>query len=548
MSNLKNELKKWKNGSYDPAIAKRPSRQQNFTTSSGSEISPLYIPDEEFDYHKKLGFPGNFPFTRGVQPSMYRSKNWTMRQYAGFGSAEDTNQRFKYLLESGTTGLSVAFDLPTQIGYDSDHQLAEGEIGKVGVPVSSLKDMEVLLQDIPLDNVSTSMTINSTAAILLAFYIAVAKKANIALSSLSGTIQNDILKEYIARGTYIYPPDSSLRIITDIFKYCNENLPRWNTISISGYHIREAGSSAVQEIAFTLSNAIEYTKAAISSGLDINKFASRVSFFFNAHNNFFEEVAKFRAARRIWAAILKTRFDATDENAMRMRFHAQTAGSTLTAQQPENNLIRVTMQALAAVLGGTQSLHTNSYDEALALPTEESVLLALRTQQIIAHETGVTDTIDPLGGSYFLEKLTDEIEEKVYEYIKQVDDLGGAVEAIKSGYFQDEIAHSAYEIQKDIENGDSVVVGINKFQTTAEQNLNTLKIDKSMIARQLSRLKEVKLQRDGSRVSEALNQLDIAAQSENNIMPYIINCVECYTTLGEISDCLRGVLGNYEEK
>jgi methylmalonyl-CoA mutase, N-terminal domain len=547
MSKLKDELDKWKRNIYNPSIKNKSPRKEKFTNSSGSEIKELYLPESEFDYIGKLGFPGKFPFVRGVQSSMYRGKYWTMRQYAGFGSAEDTNERFKYLLESGTTGLSVAFDLPTQIGYDSDHSLAAGEVGKVGVPISTLKDMEILLKDIPLDKVSTSMTINSTASILLAFYIAVAKKSNISLSDLSGTIQNDILKEYIARGTFIFPPDSSLRIITDIFQFCNDNLPRWNTISISGYHIREAGSSAVQELAFTLANAIEYTAAALSTGLDIDHFTSRISFFFNTHNNFFEEIAKFRAARRLWATILRTRFGAQDENAMRLRFHAQTAGSTLTAQQIDNNIVRVSIQALAAVLGGTQSLHTNSYDEALALPTEESVRLALRTQQIIAYETGVTDTIDPLGGSYFIEKMTDEIEDKVLEYIKKIDEIGGSVQAIKSGFFQNEISQNAYESQKAIENKDDIVVGVNKFQTEAGQTPDTLKIDDQMVARQLQRLKDVKKQRNSGHVSEALLKLENAAKSSENLMPLIIHCVESYVTLGEISDCLRGVFGEYHE-
>ncbi len=547
MSEIQDEFEKWKNKNHKAKQTQKTTDENGPKTQSDFESFGIYTPDENFDYVKKLGFPGQFPFTRGIHPSMYRGKLWTMRQYAGFGSAEDTNNRFKYLLESGTTGLSVAFDLPTQIGYDSDHPFAEGEIGKVGVPVSSLMDMEVLFQDIPLDKVSTSMTINSTAAILLAFYVAMAKKMNIPLSSLSGTIQNDMLKEYIARGTYIFPPESSLRIVTDIFKYCDQNLPRWNTISISGYHIREAGSSAAQEIGFTLSNAIEYTKAALSAGMNIDHFASRISFFFNAHNDFFEEIAKFRAARRMWANILKSRFNATSENALRMRFHAQTAGSSLTAQQTQNNVVRVALQAMAAVLGGTQSLHTNSYDEALALPTEESVRLALRTQQIIAHESGVADTIDPLGGSYYIEKLTDELEQKAYEYITKVDELGGAVKAIKAKYFQDEIAHNSYELQKSIETGDSIVVGVNKYQSTTDENPNILQIDEQMAVRQLARLKEVRSQRDQSSVSESLSQLEGAAKSDKNLIPYIINCVEVYTTLGEISDCLREAFGTYHE-
>jgi len=543
MKSIKKEFQQWekevKNHSKD--------HKTNFCFSGGKEVSPLYIPDKDFDYFHQLGFPGQYPFTRGVQSNMYRGKLWTMRQYAGFGSADETNQRFQYLLESGTTGLSVAFDLPTQIGYDSDHLLAEGEIGKVGVPVSSLQDMEVLFKDIPLEKVSTSMTINSTAAILLAFYVAIAKKQQVSLSQLRGTIQNDILKEYIARGTFIYPPEKSMKLITDIFSYCNEHLPRWNTISISGYHIREAGSNAVQELAFTLANAIEYTKAALSTGIDINKFGSRISFFFNAHNNFFEEIAKFRAARRLWAKIMKNKFKASHEHAMRLRFHAQTAGSTLTAQQPENNIARVTIQALAAILGGTQSLHTNSYDEALALPTEKSVRTALRSQQIIAHESGVTNTIDPLGGSYFIESLTDQIEQDVSEYLNRIEEMGGSVAAIKSGFFQDEIAQSAYEYQKKIEVQDEIVVGVNRFHSDEPAPDNLLKIDEKMIKKQLSRLSTFKNARDMGKVSESLVQLESAAISGANLMPLIIHGVESNATLGEISDCLRGVFGTYQE-
>jgi methylmalonyl-CoA mutase N-terminal domain/subunit len=543
MGKINQEWENWKKNKYQS----NSERCDRFMSSSDEEIKPAYIPDEHFNYLEKLGFPGQYPFTRGVQPTMYRGRLWTMRQYAGFGSAEDTNNRFKYLLQSGTTGLSVAFDLPTQIGYDSDHFLAEGEIGKVGVPVSSLRDMEVLFQDIPLDQVSVSMTINSTAAILLAFYIALAKKQGVSPEKLSGTIQNDILKEYIARGTYIYPPDNSMRIITDIFKFCNQNMPRWNTISISGYHIREAGSDAVQEVAFTLANAIAYTEAALEAGIKIDKFGERVSFFFNAHNNFFEEVAKFRCARRMWANIMKKRFKAQNEQSMRMRFHCQTAGSTLTAQQTENNIIRVTLQALAAVLGGTQSLHTNSFDEALALPTESSVRTALRTQQIIAHESGAADTIDALGGSYFIESLTDQIEKRAFEYIKKIDELGGSVEAIKKGYFQEEIARSAFEYQKKIENGENIVVGVNKYQTSEEEQKPILKIDQQMIAKQLHRLADVKSTRDNEQVAQSLGHLENAAKTNDNIIPLIINCVECYTTLGEIADCLRDVFGEYHE-
>ena len=522
-------------------------KKQAFKTDSEIALDTFYQADPDFDPDQSLGKPGEFPFTRGVQDEMYRNRLWTMRQYAGFGSAEDTNQRFKYLLNSGTTGLSVAFDLPTQIGFDSDHLLADGEVGKVGVPISSLEDMEILFAGIPLDQVSTSMTINATAPILLALYVAIAKKQGVDPAKLSGTIQNDLLKEYIARGTYIYPPEASMRLITDIFSYCGKNLPRWNTISISGYHIREAGADAVQEVAFTLANAIAYVQAAISSGLDIDAFASRLSFFFNAHNNFFEEVAKFRAARRLWARIVKKRFHAKDVRSMRLRFHAQTGGSTLTAQQPENNIVRVTLQALAAVLGGTQSLHTNSFDEALALPTEESVRIALRTQQIIAHESSVSHTVDPLGGSYYIEHLTDEIEKQAMKYIKEIDQLGGAVEAIKKGYFRDQISHRAYEYQMQIEDGTKVVVGVNRFETDETRQPETLKIDDQMIAIQINRIRNFRKNRDQESVSIARNNLETAAQGTENLMPLILDCVEKKVTLGEISDTLREVFGSYEE-
>ena len=489
-----------------------PARKKNFSTDAQILIDPFYPPDSNFDYKRALGTPGDYPYTRGVQSQMYRSQFWTMRQYAGFGTAEDTNERFKYLLKSGTTGLSVAFDLPTQIGYDSNHALADGEVGKVGVPISSLEDMELLFDGIPLEEVSTSMTINATAAILLAFYIVLAKKQGADLTKISGTIQNDILKEYIARGTFIYPPDHSMRLIIDIFKYCSQNLPRWNMISISGYHIREAGSDAIQELAFTLANAIAYVEAALSAGLNVDDFASRLSFFFNAHNNFFEEIAKFRAARRMWANIMKHRFRAKNEKSLRLRFHTQTAGSTLTAQQPENNIVRVTLQALAAVLGGTQSLHTNSFDEALALPTENSVRIALRTQQIIAHESGIADTCDPLGGSYFIEYLTNEIERRVIEYINKIDELGGAVEAIKQGYFQDEISKRAYEYQKKVENGDKIVIGVNKFVQKETAVRELLKINKAMINRQIRRINQYKKNRDQVKVSAARQALETAAK------------------------------------
>ncbi len=547
MSDLKSRKKSWEQSTVKNTIERFPERRKTFSTDAGIPIDRLYIAEEEFNYEQKLGFPGEFPFTRGVQPTMYRGKFWTMRQYAGFATAEDSNARYKYLLNSGTTGLSVAFDLPTQIGYDSDHPLAEGEVGKVGVPISSLQDMEILLDGIPLDKVSTSMTINSTASILLAMYIAIARKQGVADEKLSGTIQNDILKEYIARGTYIFPPDASMRIITDIFKYCNEYLPRWNTISISGYHIREAGSDAVQEVAFTLSNAIAYVEAAIDAGLDVDDFASRLSFFFNAHNNLFEEVAKYRAARRMWAHIMKERFGAKKVKSMLLRFHTQTGGSTLTAQQPQNNIVRVTLQALAAVLGGTQSLHTNSFDEALALPTEESVQVALRTQQIIAHESGAADTVDPLAGSYFIEKLTDEIEQRAKEYIDTIDKMGGSIEAIKKGFYQDEITRSAYNYQKAIEDGDKTIVGVNKYQAEEKPPADILKIDQQMTERQVRRVKQLKQERDNEKVSEKLAALARVAAGTENLMPAIIDCVEVYATLGEIAGKLREVFGEYTE-
>ncbi len=547
MNTAKSAFKRWLEQNFKPAVDKLPERKAEFRTPSGIAIDPVYTPDETRIYESALGFPGEFPFTRGIRPALYRSRLWTMRQYAGFGSAEATNKRFRYLLERGTTGLSVAFDLPTQMGYDSDHALAEGEVGKVGVPVNSLADMEILFQEIPLDNVSTSMTINSTAAILLAIYIALAKQQGADLKNLAGTIQNDILKEYIARGTYIFPPDSSMRLITDIFQFCKKNLPRWNMISISGYHIREAGSTAVQEIAFTFANGIAYINAALEKGLDIDDFAGRLSFFFNAHNDFFEEIAKFRAARRIWAQIMKERFQAKNPASQQLRFHTQTAGSTLTAQQPFNNIVRVTLQALAAVLGGTQSLHTNSFDEALALPTEESVRIALRTQQIIAHESGVAETVDPVGGAYYVERLTDTIEKQVWIYLGKIDDMGGALAAIKTGYFQDEIARSAYEYQKNVEDGRTIVVGVNQYQSDIAQTPDILKIDEAMIRQLRARLAELKRTRDQVSVAESFARLGRAARSTENLIPYIINCVEQYATVGEISDVLRDVFGTYQE-
>lgn len=546
--NQLHDLKKsWEENTLKKVIDRFPERKQKFATESGITIDRIYLPDPDFKYEEKLGFPGEYPFTRGVQPTMYRGRFWTMRQYAGFGTAEESNKRYKYLLEQGQMGLSVAFDLPTQIGYDSDDPMAEGEVGKVGVAIDSLQDMEILFDGIPLEKVSTSMTINATASILLAMYVAIAKKQGADISKLSGTIQNDILKEYIARGTYIFPPEPSMRLITDIFRWCNENLPKWNTISISGYHIREAGSSAVQEVAFTLADAIAYVQAAVDAGLDVDKFASRLSFFFNAHNNFLEEIAKFRAARRMWAKIMKERFGAKNPKSMMLRFHTQTAGCTLTAQQPDNNIIRVTIQALAAVLGGTQSLHTNSRDEALALPTQESAMIALRTQQIIAYESGVADTVDPFAGSYLIEKLTDEIEEKAFEYIEKIDEMGGAVEAVKNRFFQNEIAASSYEYQKKVESGEQIIVGVNKFQIEEEPPADLLKIDEKIVASQIDRVKSLKTNRDNDKVNRMLLELKEKAKGTENLMPTILECVESYCTVGEISNALREVWGEYRD-
>ncbi|CUU06933.1 methylmalonyl-CoA mutase [Candidatus Thermokryptus mobilis] len=523
-------------------------RKSSFQTDSGIEIDRFYLPDENFDYIEKLGFPGEYPFTRGVYPTMYRGRLWTMRQYAGFGTAEETNKRFKYLLEHGQMGLSVAFDLPTQMGYDSDHPMAEGEVGRVGVAIDSLQDMEILFDGINLEKITTSMTINATAAILLAMYVAVAKKQGADLKKISGTIQNDILKEYIARGTYIYPPKESMKLIVDIFQWCNENLPKWNVISISGYHIREAGANAVQELAFTFANAIEYVRSAIKAGLDVNKFGQQLSFFFNAHNNFFEEIAKFRAARRIWAKIMKEKFGVTNEEALKLRFHAQTGGSTLTAQQIENNIVRVTIQALAAVLGGCQSLHTNAKDEALALPTEESATTALRTQQIIAYESGVTDTIDPLAGSYFVEYLTNEIEKRVWEYIDKIEAMGGAIKAIEAGFIQNEIAKSAYEYQMKIERKEKIIVGINEFKTDEKQKIEIFKLNEEAIKKQIERLKKLRSERDNDKVKNSLKKLRECALLGENLMPAIIECVEAYATIGEISDTLREIWGEFKER
>jgi len=508
-------------------------------TSSGIVIKEVYKtckPMEEL--------PGIFPFTRGVKKDMYRGRLWTMRQYAGFSTAEESNKRYLYLLGQGTTGLSVAFDLPTQIGYDSDHDMADGEVGKVGVAIDSLADIELLFEGIKLEKITTSMTINSTAAILLAMYIALAKKQGANLRELSGTVQNDILKEYVARGTYIYPPTPSMRLITDIFEYCSKELPKWNTISVSGYHIREAGSTAVQELAFTLSNGKAYLKAALEKGLDINVFASRISFFFNCHNNFFEEIAKFRAARRMWAKITSD-LGATSEKAQSLRFHAQTGGSTLTAQQPLNNIVRVSNQALAAVLGGAQSIHTNGYDEAISLPTEEAAKTALRTQQIIAYESGVVDTVDPIGGSYFVETLTDEMEAAAFEYIKGIDEMGGAVKAIEKGYMQDEIAKAAYDFQVAVESGEQIVVGVNKYTEEGLAVKQVFRVDDNIRQVQIQKLQKLKNTRSTADVEKALADLEQVAKGSSNTIPFILNAVECYATLGEISDVLRRVFGEF---
>jgi methylmalonyl-CoA mutase N-terminal domain/subunit len=522
-------------------------RKKMFTTISGVPLSRLYtLPDITFDYINDLGFPGDYPFTRGVYSTVYRGRLWTMRQYAGFATAEESNKRYRYLLSQGQTGLSVAFDLPTQIGYDSDHPLAEGEIGKTGVAIDTLADIEILFDQIPLDKVSTSMTINSPASVLLAMYIALAEKQQVPRDQIAGTIQNDILKEYIARGTYIFPPHPSMRIITDIFEYCSRETPRFNTISISGYHIREAGSTAAQEVAFTLANAIAYVEAALSKGLAIDTFAPRLSFFFNAHIDLFEEIAKFRAARRLWARLMKERFNAKDPQSMRLRFHTQTAGCSLTAQQPENNIIRTTLEALAAVLGGTQSLHTNSMDEALALPSEKAVRIALRTQQILAHESGVVNTIDPVGGSYFIEDLTQQIEDKAKEYISRIDSMGGMLTAIEKGYVQREIQESSYRYQKEVELKERIVVGVNDYIMEDRVTMDLLKVLPEVEKRQKERLEEMRKTRDTARVEAALCGLEKAAEGDENVMPYIVEAVRHYTSVGEICDVMRGVFGEYK--
>jgi methylmalonyl-CoA mutase, N-terminal domain len=524
-------------------------RKAGFTTISGQPVEPVYTVDslKGWDPEQALGLPGEFPFTRGIYPTMYRGRFWTMRQYAGFGSAAESNQRYRYLLSKGQMGLSVAFDLPTQIGLDSDHPLALGEVGKVGVAIDSLEDMETLFDKIPLEKVSTSMTINATAAILLCLYVAVAKKQGANLGKLSGTVQNDILKEYIARGTYIYPVAQAMRIVTDIFGWCREVVPKWNSISISGYHIREAGSTAVQEVAFTLADGIAYVETALSAGLSIDEFAPQLSFFFNAHNDLLEEVAKFRAARRLWAKIMRDRFQARDPRSLLLRFHAQTAGSSLTAQQPENNIVRVAIQALAAVLGGCQSLHTNSMDEALALPTEEAALVALRTQQIVAHETGVTNTIDPAAGAYAIETLTNEIESLAVEYLRKIDALGGMIKAIEGGFVQMEIQRSAYEFQRAIESNEQIVVGVNDFVGEEERPIPTLRIDARIERAQVARLKAVRAKRDAGRTKATLSELEHRARTSENLLPAILEAVEAYATVGEISDAMRRVYGEYQE-
>jgi methylmalonyl-CoA mutase, N-terminal domain len=524
-------------------------RREKFTTLSGLPLERLYTEDSlaGWEPEEALGYPGGFPYTRGIYPSMYRGRLWTMRQYAGFGSAAESNQRYRYLLSKGQSGLSVAFDLPTQIGMDSDHALAPGEVGKVGVAIDSLEDMERLFDGIPLEKVSTSMTINATAAILLALYVAVAKKQGANLTKLSGTVQNDILKEYIARGTYIYPVRPAMRIVTDIFAWCRHTLPKWNTISISGYHIREAGSTAVQEVAFTLADAIAYVQAALDAGLDIDDFAPQLSFFFNAHNDLLEEIAKYRAARRLWARLMRDRFQARDARSLLLRFHAQTAGSSLTAQQPENNIVRVAIQALAAVLGGCQSLHTNSMDEALALPTEDAALIALRTQQIIAAETGVANTIDPVAGSYAIERLTDEIERGALAYIEKIDSLGGMLRAIESGFVQTEIQKAAYDYQRAVETKEQVVVGVNDFVAEEERGIPTLRIDPQIEREQIQRLQALRAKREGSKAKAAIAELERRAATNENLLPAILGAVEAYATVGEISDALRRAFGEYQE-
>jgi methylmalonyl-CoA mutase N-terminal domain/subunit len=565
MMSINEQYNKWKESVLKKSLDRTPERRTRFETTAGIEIPRVALPNSgrgassvpsapptgtmplsaEDAYLEKIGLPGDYPFTRGVQPTMYRSRLWTMRQYAGFSTAEDSNKRYRYLLGQGQTGLSVAFDLPTQIGYDADDPIAHGEVGKVGVSISSVHDMETLFKDIPLDTVSTSMTINAPAGVLLAMYVAVAKKQGVNMKKLRGTIQNDILKEYIARGTYIFPPEPSMRLITDIFQFCAADVPAWNTISISGYHVREAGSTSTQEVAFTLSNAIAYVDAALKAGLSVDDFAPQISFFFNAHNNLLEEVAKFRAARRLWAKIMRERFKAQKTASLQLRFHTQTAGSTLTAQQPENNVVRVTLQALSAVLGGTQSLHTNSMDEALWLPTEKAVRVALRTQQIIAYESGVADSVDPLAGSYLIEYLTDEIEKGAQEYIARIDEMGGALQAIEHGYMQNEIQNAAYAVQQAVERKEQIVVGVNQFEVQEERSLERLEVDPAIEVAQRAKLKVLREGREQGVVNGLLDKLKTAAKGTENLMPIFIQCVENDVTLGEICNTLRGVWGEY---
>lgn len=547
---LRKKYQEWKTSILNKSLEKNPERKNDFTTGSWLPVERVCLPEEmtEEDYIRKSGFPGEYPYTRGVQPTMYRGRFWTMRQYAGFGTAEESNKRYKYLLNQGQTGLSVAFDLPTQIGYDSDDPISEGEVGKVGVAIDTLKDMEILFKGIPLDKVSTSMTINAPASILLAFYIAVGEKQGVFRDKLRGTIQNDILKEYIARGTYIFPPKPSIRLITNIFEYCSAEVPKWNSISISGYHIREAGSTAVQEIAFTIADGIEYVKAALKAGLDVDSFAGRLSFFFNAHNDLFEETAKFRAARRIWAKIMKEKFQAKNQKSMMLRFHTQTGGSTLSAQQPDNNIVRVAIQTLAAVLGGTQSLHTNSRDEALGLPTEDAVRIALRTQQIVAHESGVTNSVDPLAGSYYVESLTDKIEKGALEYLDKIERMGGMIQAIETGFPQKEIQAAAYKYQREIESGERVVVGVNKFMIDKETPKDILKVDPELKKIQTKKLDKVKRNRNNNLVKQKLQALKNGAEQSNvNLMPLILDAVKTYASIGEICNVLREEFGEYRE-
>ena len=546
---MSDQEKRWEEETLRPALQRWPERAEAFKTASGVPVERLYTPDDvaDLDYDADLGYPGEYPFTRGVQPTMYRGRLWTMRQYAGYGTADESNRRYRYLLAHGQTGLSVAFDLPTQMGYDSDHELATGEVGKVGVAIDSLLDMEVLLDEIPLDKVSTSMTINATAPILLALYVAVARRRGVDEKLLSGTVQNDVLKEYIARGTYIYPSGPSMRLAGDIITYCAQHLPHWNPISISGYHIREAGSTAAQEIAFTIANAIAYVEEVKRRAIDIDDFAPRLAFFFNAHSDFFEEIAKFRAARRLWARLMRDRFGAKHPQSMMLRFHAQTAGSSLTAQQPENNVVRVALQALSAVLGGTQSLHTNSLDEALALPTEQSARTALRTQQIIAHETGVASTIDPMAGSYYVETLTNTLERDACRYLDEIDKLGGTLAAIDAQYQQNEIQDAAYRWQREVDNVERVIVGVNKFTSKSTERSDLLRVDPALQAQQRERLKSMRAERDNRAVESALERLRNAARTDDNLMPLIIESVESLCTLGEISDALRDVFGTYSK-